>query len=95
MREALLKMAEDIFLCMPDYSSVNYNLICLISTLAYNLGVILSVNYIISLILRNFRMKQYRSIIKFRHFGFFPMVVYLNLLGINLRSYSIPSFSYP
>ena len=40
------------------------------------LGVILSVNYIISLILRNFRMKQYRSIIKFRHFGFFPMVVY-------------------
>ena len=35
MREALLKMAEDIFLCMPDYSSVNYNLICLISTLAY------------------------------------------------------------
>ena len=59
------------------------------------LGVILSVNYIISLILRNFRMKQYRSIIKFRHFGFFSMVVYLNLLGINFRSYSIPSFSYP
>ena len=59
------------------------------------LGVILSVNYIISFILRHFGMKQYCPVIEFRHFGFFPMVVYLNLLGINLRSYSIPSFSYP
>ena len=59
------------------------------------LGVILSVNYIISLILRNFRMKQYRSIIKFRHFRLFAMTVYLNLFWIDLGSTTIPSFSYP
>ena len=59
------------------------------------LGVILSVNYIISLILRNFRMKQYRSIIKFRHFGFFSMTVNLDLLGIDFRGTSEPRLCYP
>lgn len=60
-----------------------------------NLGIIFPIHYIIGLILRDFIMKQYRSVIKFRYFGFFPMTVNLNLLRINFGSTSKPSFCYP
>ena len=60
-----------------------------------NLGIIFPVNHIISFILRNFGMKQDCSIIEFRHSGFFPMTVNLDLFGVNLGSTAKPSLGYP
>ena len=40
-------------------------------------------------------MKQDCSIIEFRHSGFFPMTVNLDLFGVNLGSTAKPSLGYP
>ena len=60
-----------------------------------NLGIIFPFNHIISFILRDFGMKQDCPIIEFRHFGFFPMTVNLDLFGINFGGTSEPSLCYP
>lgn len=60
-----------------------------------NLGVKHSIYDVISLIRRNFRMKQNCTIIEFGNTFFFSMTIYLFLFGINLRSSTKPSFSYP
>ena len=68
---------------MPDKDSCIY------------LSVILSINYIISLILRDLWMMQYSPIIEFCYFGFFPLTVNLDLFGINFRSTTKPCLCYP
>ena len=60
-----------------------------------NLCIIFSVNQIISFILRDFGMKQDCPIIEFRHSGFFPMTVNLDLFGIYFGSNSKPCLCYP
>lgn len=60
-----------------------------------NLCVISSVNHIIRFILRNFGMLQYRPVIQFGDFGFFPITVNLNLLWVNLGRTAVPSLCYP
>ena len=60
-----------------------------------NLGIKLSVNYIIGLILWNFIVKQYSTVIKFCYFRFSSLTVNLDLFGINLGSTSKPCFCYP
>ena len=60
-----------------------------------NLSIILSIHDVISLIRRNFRMKQNRTIIEFSNTFLFSMTVYLFLFGINLRSSTKPRFGYP
>lgn len=59
-----------------------------------NLGVKLSVNHIISFILRDLGMQQNRPVVKFGDSGFFSMPD-LYLLWVNLGSTAKPSFCYP
>lgn len=60
-----------------------------------NLGIIFPANHVIGFILRYFGMKQYCTIIEFRHFGFFSMPVNLDLFGINLGCTAEPRLCYP
>lgn len=60
-----------------------------------NLCVIFSINYIISFILRNFRMNQHCPVIEFCHFGFFPMTVNLDLLRVYFGGTAEPRLCYP
>ena len=55
---------------MPDKNSCIY------------LSVILPINYIISLILRNLWMMQYSPVIELCYFAFFPLTVNLDLFGV-------------
>ena len=60
-----------------------------------NLCIIFPVNHIISFILRYFGMKQDCPVIEFRHSGFFPMTVNLDLFGISFGGTSKPCLCYP
>lgn len=60
-----------------------------------NLGIKFPINHIIGLILWGIIVKQYRTVIKFSHLGFFSVAVNLDLFGIGLDGFSEPCFCYP